>query len=162
MPPGRATTALAVAAVLAATAAQTHLPAQEPPCTGSFTVPEQSFQRLDDRAPNSYVWIGDIETRFFVSYRPFDMYVLVGETISPFQARSGRLDQKAFDRIAETAYNTRRFGPSRVTPDGVEKRSATLAFTARDRRFTLSVVSVDTGGRRGASAQMRLCWPERE
>ncbi|MGE3277651.1 MAG: hypothetical protein AB7O67_21255 [Vicinamibacterales bacterium] len=162
MPITRLTAHVLFAGLLATAtaAATTRTRAQEPPCATTMAVPGASFHRLDGRARHAYVWIDDIQTRFFVNYRPFDLFVLVGRTIPPFQAESGRLDRAGFERIAKASYNTRQFGPLRVDPDTVADDSATLRFSAGGRPFTLSVLSVSSGRRDGWTARLRLCWPD--
>jgi hypothetical protein len=131
----------------------------EPPdCSGAIGVPERSFQQLPSPAKYAYVWVDDIDSKVFGGYNPFPVYVLVGGTYSPFQARSGKLDRTLFDKVSQAAYDAKRFGPLLVSSATVQNGRAVLGFTSGPRKLSIKVVGVTSRLVGEDSMQLQLCW----
>jgi len=103
-----------------------------------FTVPQKSFRHVVDRV---YVWVDDIESKFPVGYKPFELVVVIGGAYAPFGTQQGSLERAPFERLMKTArLNDRK--PLRVSADEVA-RGAELSFQSNQRQYRLRVVKVD-------------------
>ena len=129
-------------------------PRREAPCSKPFSVAAQSFQQLPGPTKFAYVWVGEIGSGSYGTYKSFEVQVIVGRTFPPFQAPRGMLDRASLERVIGAAYNTARI-PFKVTPDAVGAQRAQIGFTSADRPFTLRVMSVNA---KGATTDMQVCW----
>lgn len=132
-------------------------PYPKPPCS-DVRVMEQSFQQLPNPSRNAYVWVDDIDSRILGGYHPFQVYVLMGGTYSPFQAKSGRLDRATFERLSKSTYNGTVIGPLTVTADSVQAGKAVLKFTSGGYTCVLKILSVTSRLFNGDALQLQMCW----
>jgi hypothetical protein len=132
----------------------------------SLDVPNKSFLRLSDPAKpwrpalnNAYVWVDNIDSRFFGGHKPFAVYVLVGKIYPPFSSDRGRLTREGFLRFSDPKdVNNTRFGPFTV-PDKW-KDDPVFEFTVGRDRFSLHVVRVRTQfGGDNERLELKLCIP---
>lgn len=121
-------------------------------CSPQFTVPQKSFKHLVN---NAYVWVDDIESRFPVGYKPFDLVVVIGGAHAPFGTREGKLERDSFERLMKTARLADR-KTLRVSTNEVA-RGAELLFQDNGKNYRLRVVKVDPSYAGADKAILQLC-----
>lgn len=125
-------------------------------CANPMRVENKSFRQLGAPARLAYVWVDDIGSNVFGGFDPFEIHVVTGQAYAPFQAASGPMERGAFLRLTQDAYNVRRHGPVRVSPQN--RTTARLAFVNNRSRFVLKVTDVQTSLLGNDVVLLQLCW----
>jgi hypothetical protein len=106
-------------------------------CGDPFRVTQRSFHALPEPTRHAAVWVDNIPSKLLGGFKPFQVYVIVGNLFPPFPDADGTLRREEFER-AVFSRDTRREGPLVVD----SSLSTTLTFTSNNRQFTLKPVAV--------------------
>ena len=127
-----------------------------PGCTGTFPIPDSSFQALSGGGlRDAMVWVDDIDSGLSGRFEPFPVYVVTGRVYAPFPLKQGKLGRDGFRKLTAGNYNAVVYGPLVINRDA---RKGQQAFKQDNRDFTLRVVGVEASTFRGDTISAQLCW----